>query len=65
MTKHTPGDVDVCSERSVFSLPLVMPLIDKPLPELLVYPGRNPRPTDFDAYWSAALAELDATPPQP
>lgn len=41
-----------------------MPLIDKPLPELLAYRGRNPRPADFDAYWAAALRELDATPPQ-
>ncbi|MBI5381883.1 MAG: acetylxylan esterase [Opitutae bacterium] len=42
-----------------------MPLIDKPLPELLQYQGRNPRPADFDAYWAAALRELDATDPQP
>ncbi|MBL9202880.1 MAG: acetylxylan esterase [Opitutaceae bacterium] len=42
-----------------------MPLIDLPLPELLKYAGRNPRPADFDAYWAAALAELDATPPNP
>lgn len=42
-----------------------MPLIDKPLPELLAYQGRNPRPADFDAYWDAALRELDATDPQP
>jgi cephalosporin-C deacetylase len=42
-----------------------MPLIDKPLPELLQYRGRNPRPTDFDAYWDAALRELDATDPKP
>lgn len=42
-----------------------MPLIDKPLPELRTYQGRNPRPADFDAYWAAALAELDATPPNP
>ena len=42
-----------------------MPLIDLPLPELLTYAGRNPRPADFDDYWSAALRELDATPPQP
>ncbi len=42
-----------------------MPLIDKPLPELLEYRGRNPRPDDFDAYWSAALRELDATDPRP
>lgn len=42
-----------------------MPLIDKPLPELREYRGRNPRPADFDAYWAAALRELDATDPQP
>ena len=42
-----------------------MPLIDKPLAELKVYPGLNPRPADFDAYWDAALRELDATDPQP
>ena len=42
-----------------------MPLIDKPLPELFEYRGRNPRPDDFDAYWSTALQELDATPPNP
>ncbi len=42
-----------------------MPLIDKPLPELRKYKGRNPRPADFDAYWSAALRELDATDPKP
>jgi cephalosporin-C deacetylase len=42
-----------------------MPLVDKPLPDLHVYGGRNPRPADFDAYWAAALRELDATPPEP
>ncbi len=42
-----------------------MPLIDKPMPELLQYRGRNPRPHDYDAYWAAALRELDATDPQP
>jgi cephalosporin-C deacetylase len=42
-----------------------MPLIDKPLPELLQYQGRNPRPADFDAYWEAGLRELDATDPKP
>src|SRR4051812_15110274 len=42
-----------------------MPLIDLPLAELQRYPGRNPRPADFDAYWAAALRELDATDPQP
>ena len=39
-------------------------LIDKPLPELFTYQGRNPRPDDFDAYWERALKELDATPPE-
>ena len=42
-----------------------MPLIDLPLPALLTYAGRNPRPADFDAYWAAALRELDATDPHP
>jgi len=42
-----------------------MPLLDKPLPELRQYQGINPRPADFDAYWDAALRELDATDPQP
>jgi cephalosporin-C deacetylase len=39
-----------------------MPLIDLPLDELEHYEGRNPRPDDFDAYWTRALTELDATP---
>jgi len=42
-----------------------MPLIDLPLAELHRYAGRNPRPADFDAYWDAALRELDATDPKP
>ena len=42
-----------------------MPLIDKPLPELYDYRGRNPRPDDFDAYWDAARRELEATDPEP
>jgi cephalosporin-C deacetylase-like acetyl esterase len=42
-----------------------MPLIDLPLPELQRYAGRNPRPADFDSYWTAALRELDATDPRP
>ncbi|MFP4282864.1 MAG: alpha/beta fold hydrolase, partial [Opitutales bacterium] len=42
-----------------------MPLFDKPLPELRTYTGRNPRPHDFDAYWAAALAALDAVDPAP
>jgi len=37
-----------------------MPLIDLPLPELLQYTGRSPRPDDFDDYWDAALAEMHA-----
>ncbi len=42
-----------------------MPLIDLPPAQLRDYTGRNPRPDDFDAYWAAALRELDATPPEP
>ncbi len=41
-----------------------MPLIDKPLPELLVYPGLNPRPHDFDDYWAGAIAEMEAVDPR-
>jgi cephalosporin-C deacetylase len=39
--------------------------VDLPLDDLLTYRGTNPRPADFDAYWSAALAELDETDPTP
>lgn len=42
-----------------------MPIIDKPLAELQLYQGRNPRPADFDDYWAAALKELDSTSPDP
>lgn len=42
-----------------------MPILDKPLPELRTYTGRNPRPDDFDAYWAKALSALDATDPAP
>lgn len=42
-----------------------MPMIDMSLEELRVYRGINPKPADFDAYWAAALAELEATPPAP
>lgn len=42
-----------------------MPIVDRPLPELKVYAGRNPRPADFDAYWAQALRELAATDPRP
>ena len=41
-----------------------MPIIDKPLSELKVYKGLNPRPADFDAYWDSSLKELDAVDPQ-
>lgn len=37
-----------------------MPLIDMPLEKLKEYEGRNPRPDDFDAYWSRALEEMKA-----
>lgn len=41
-----------------------MPLqFDMPFEELPAYPGTNPRPDDFDAYWDRALAELDTTDP--
>jgi cephalosporin-C deacetylase len=41
-----------------------MPLIDKPLSELHLYQGINPRPEDFDAYWDEALAEMKAVDPR-
>ena len=40
-----------------------MPLFEMPLAELEAYTGRNPRPADFDAYWSTALAEMAAVDP--
>lgn len=42
-----------------------MPLVDLPLEKLLEYPGRNPRPADFDDYWQRAIAELDTCDPSP
>lgn len=42
-----------------------MPVVDMPLSELESYTGRNPKPQDFDAYWSEALAELDTVDPDP
>jgi len=36
-----------------------MPLLDLPLDQLKKYTGRNPRPADFDDYWSDALHQLD------
>ncbi len=41
-----------------------MPVLDKPLSELQNYRGINPKPSDFDEYWSRAIDELDATPPE-
>jgi cephalosporin-C deacetylase len=41
-----------------------MPLIDMPLEELYRYAGRNPRPSDMEEYWDAALAEMRAVDPQ-
>ena len=42
-----------------------MPLtFDLPLEELQEYQGRNPRPTDFDAFWDQSLAEIRAIEPQ-
>ncbi|MFW6288278.1 MAG: acetylxylan esterase [Spirochaetota bacterium] len=35
-----------------------------PLDELRTYTGTNPKPADFDAYWSRALGELEATKPE-
>ena len=40
-----------------------MPLIDMPLDQLKSYAGRNPRPSDHDAYWERALAEMRAIEP--
>ena len=37
---------------------------DLPVEELMTYEGINPRPDDFDAYWEAALAEMDAVDPE-
>jgi cephalosporin-C deacetylase len=39
-------------------------LLDLPLDELQKYEGRNPRPEDFDAYWDAALEEMQGVDPQ-
>lgn len=42
-----------------------MAVFDLPLSELARYPGRNPRPADFDRYWDEALQELGQTPARP
>ena len=41
-----------------------MPLIDMPLEQLKTYTGRNPKPDDFEEYWSRALSEMHNTDPQ-
>lgn len=35
-----------------------MPIVDKPLDELLEYQGMNPAPDDVDQYWEDALREM-------
>lgn len=37
-----------------------MPIVDKPISELQTYPGINPKPADFDAYWDRALDSMHA-----
>ena len=41
-----------------------MPIVDKPLAELWTYQGLNPRPNDFDEFWDASIAEMEALDPQ-
>jgi cephalosporin-C deacetylase len=41
-----------------------MPQIDMPLEQLLTYPGRSPRPADFDEFWDRSLAEMQTLDPQ-
>ncbi len=42
-----------------------MPLtFDLPFEQLSSYEGRNPKPADFDAYWTRALAELESLDPR-
>jgi cephalosporin-C deacetylase len=42
-----------------------MPVFEMSLDQLRTYPGRNPKPTDFDSYWDRSLMELHSTPPKP
>lgn len=42
-----------------------MPMLDMPLEELKVYKGSSPCPADIDEYWERALAEMNATEPNP
>jgi cephalosporin-C deacetylase len=41
-----------------------MPVFEKPLAELRTYRGTNPRPSNFDEYWDAGLAEMQAVDPR-
>jgi cephalosporin-C deacetylase len=40
-----------------------MPIFEMPLAELRVYGGRNPKPNDFDQFWTRASDELAQTDP--
>jgi len=40
-----------------------MPLLDLPISELKSYQGRNPKPNDYDQYWTKALAEMNEIKP--
>ena len=42
-----------------------MPTVDMSLDKLYAYQGKNPRPADFDEFWDKALAEMNATDPNP
>ena len=41
-----------------------MPALDMSLSELKRYKGINPKPSDFDAYWEKAVAEMNAVDPE-
>jgi cephalosporin-C deacetylase len=41
-----------------------MPVFELPLAQLRTYTGRNPRPTDFDAYWDDGITEMKSVDPQ-
>ncbi len=41
-----------------------MPVLDMPLKELRAYRGSSPCPADFDAFWDASLAKLEAIDPE-
>lgn len=42
-----------------------MPCVDMPIEKLKTYMGTNPCPADFDEYWDAALAEMNAVEANP